>query len=85
MDTLFPLPTLARIEQLPTLPADRLLRPGWAAAIPALRAVTTPLQRAFDALTRQVDAIVKNAQLASQNLTQLRQVPFVKQGSSTVR
>jgi hypothetical protein len=29
---------------------NRLLRPGLAAALPALRAITTPLKRAFDTL-----------------------------------
>ena len=59
---------------------NRLLRPGLAAALPALRAVTTPLKRAFDALTAQIDRTIKEAQLAAQNLTHLRQVSFVKQG-----
>jgi len=31
---------------------NRLLRPGLAAALPALRAITTPLKRAFDTLGR---------------------------------
>ena len=59
---------------------NRLLRPGLAAALPALRAVATPLKRAFDTLTTQIDATIKAAQLATQNLTHLRQVSFVKQG-----
>jgi hypothetical protein len=59
---------------------NRLLRPGLAAALPALRAITTPLKRAFDTLSAQVDAMINHAQLATQNLTHLHQVPFVKQG-----
>jgi hypothetical protein len=59
---------------------NRLLRPGLAAALPALRAVTTPLKRAFDTLAAQIDTTIKHAQLAAQNLTHLRQVSFVKQG-----
>jgi hypothetical protein len=57
---------------------NRLLRPTLAAALPALRAVTTPLQRAFNTLTTQIDTTIKQAQLAAQNLTHLRQVAFVK-------
>ena len=52
---------------------NRLLRPGLAAALPALRAVTTPLQRAFNTLSVQIDATIKQAQLAAQNLTHPRQ------------
>ena len=59
---------------------NRLLRPGLAAALPALRAIATPLKRAFDTLTAQIDRTIKEAQLAAQNLTHLRQVSFVKQG-----
>lgn len=59
---------------------NRLLRPALAAALPALRAVTTPLQRAFNTLTTQIDTTIKQAQLAAQNLTRLRQVAFLKQG-----
>jgi hypothetical protein len=59
---------------------NRLLRPGLAAALPALGAVTTPLKRAFDVLAAQIDTMIKQAQLAPQNLTHLRQVAFVKQG-----
>ena len=58
---------------------NRLLRPGLAAALPTLRAVTTPLTRAFDALAAQIDTMTKRTQLAAQNLTHLRQVSFVKQ------
>ena len=59
---------------------NRLLRPGLAAALPLLRAIATPLKRAFDVLTAKIDAMINNAQLAAQNLTRLRQVSFVKQG-----
>jgi len=58
---------------------NRLLRPALAAALPTLRAVATPLQRAFNALTTQIDITIKQAQLAAQNLTHSRQVAFVKQ------
>ena len=58
---------------------NRILRPGLAAALPALRAVKTPLQRAFNALTTQIDTTIKQAQLTPQNLTHSRQVAFVKQ------
>jgi len=59
---------------------NRILRPGLAAALPALRAVKTPLQRAFNALTTQIDTTIKQAQLTPQNLTHLHQVPSLKQG-----
>jgi hypothetical protein len=59
---------------------NRLLRPGLAAALPALRAMTTPLKRAFDALNTQFDTMINQAHLAAKNLTHLRQVSFVKQG-----
>jgi hypothetical protein len=59
---------------------NRLLRPGLAAALPALRAVNNPLRRAFEALAAKIDAAINNAQLATQNLTHLRKVSFVKQG-----
>ena len=54
---------------------NRLLRPGIAAALPALRAIATPLKRAFDALATKIDAM-----LQEENLTHSRQVSFVKQG-----
>jgi hypothetical protein len=69
-----------RIALFFTRTYNRLLRPGLAAALPPLRAVTTPLQRAFNALTTQIDAIITEAKLAAQNLTHSRQVAFVKQG-----
>ena len=59
---------------------NRLLRPALAAALPALHAITTPLQRAFNVLATEIDTTIKQAQLAAQNLTHLRQVSFVKQG-----
>jgi hypothetical protein len=59
---------------------NRILRPGLAAALPMLRAVDTPLRRAFDALTAKIDAMIDDAQLGAKNLTHLRQVSFVKQG-----
>jgi hypothetical protein len=59
---------------------NRILRPGLAAALPELRAITSPLKRAFDALTAQVDALIHDASLAPQKLTHLHQVSFVKQG-----
>src|SRR6266480_6438860 len=57
-----------------------LLRPVLAAALPALRAISTPLKRAFEAIAAQIDTIINEAQLAEKNLTHLRQVSFVKQG-----
>jgi len=69
-----------RIALFFTRTYNRLLRPGLAAALPPLRAVATPLQRAFNALTTQIDAIIKDAKLAAQNLTHSRHVAFVKQG-----
>ena len=68
-----------RIALFFTRTYNRLLRPGLAAALPTLHAVTTPLKRAFNALGAQIDATIKQAQLASQNLTHSRQVAFVKQ------
>jgi hypothetical protein len=67
-----------RIALFFTRTYNRLLRPGLAAALPALRAVATPLKRAFNALSRQIDSTIKQAQLDAQNLTHLHQVPFVK-------
>jgi hypothetical protein len=69
-----------RIALFFTRTYNRLLRPGLAAALPALRAVTTSLQRAFDTLSTQIDAIIKKAKLAPQNLTHSRRPAFVKQG-----
>ena len=57
---------------------NRLLRPGLAEALPELRAIAAPLQRAFNALAVQIDAAIKHAHLA--NLTHLHQVSSVKQG-----
>ena len=59
---------------------NRLLRPTLAATIPTLGAVATPLQRAFDALTVEIDTTTRKAQMASQKLTHLPQVFSVKHG-----
>jgi len=59
---------------------NRLLRPGLAAALPTLRAITMPLKRAFDTLGAQIDAMINHAHLAPQNLTHLHQASFLKQG-----
>lgn len=69
-----------RIALFFTRAYNRILRPGLAAALPSLRAANSPLKRAFDALTGQIDAIVNQAQLAPQNLTHLRRASSVKQG-----
>ena len=58
---------------------NRILRPGLAAALPELRAITTPLKRAFDALSAQIEATLQDAFLSAQKLTHSRQVSFVKQ------
>jgi hypothetical protein len=68
-----------RIALFFTRTYNRLLRPSLAAALPALRAVASPLQRAFNTLVLQIDATIKQAKLATPNLTHLRQVSFVKQ------
>jgi len=52
---------------------NRLLRPGVAAALPAIRAIATPLKRAFDVLAAKIDAMIQDAQLAAENLTHSRQ------------
>ncbi len=44
---------------------NRLLRPGLAAAIPALRAADAPLKRAFDKIDAAVTASINQAQLAA--------------------
>jgi hypothetical protein len=59
---------------------NRLLRPGLAAALPNLRAITTPLKRAFDLLGAQIDTMISQTQLAPQNLTHSRRASFLKQG-----
>jgi hypothetical protein len=48
--------------------------------LPTLGAVATPLQRAFNALTVQIDTTIRKAQMASKNLTRLHQVPSIKHG-----
>jgi DNA-binding transcriptional ArsR family regulator len=69
-----------RIALFFTRTYNRLLRPGLADALPALRAIASPLQRAFDTLIGQLDAAIKQANLAPSNLTHLRHAPAVKQG-----
>jgi hypothetical protein len=59
---------------------NRLLRPGLAAALPTLRAITTPLKRAFDLLGVQIDTMINQTQLAPQNLTHPGQASSLKQG-----
>jgi hypothetical protein len=54
-----------RIALFFTRTYNRLLRPTLAAAIPTLGAVATPLQRAFNALTAQIDTTIRKAQMAS--------------------
>jgi hypothetical protein len=44
---------------------NRLLRPGLAAALPVLRAVATPLKRAFDLIDAQLGASIQHARLAA--------------------
>src|SRR5262249_50293857 len=44
---------------------NRLLRPGLAAVIPALRTVDAPLKRAFDKIDAQVSKWINQAQLAA--------------------
>jgi hypothetical protein len=56
-----------RIALFYTRTYNRLLRPVLAAALPTLGAVATPLQRAFNALTVQIDTTIRKAQMASQN------------------
>jgi DNA-binding HxlR family transcriptional regulator len=43
---------------------NRLLRPGLAAALPALRHINTPLKRAFDKINSQANLWINQAQLA---------------------
>lgn len=68
-----------RVALFLTRTYNRLLRPGLAAALPTLSSIPTPLHRAFDALTAQIDSAIKQAQLAPQNLTHSPQTAFVKQ------
>ena len=44
---------------------NRLLRPSLAAALPALRAVATPLRRAFNQIDAQLSASISQARLAA--------------------
>jgi hypothetical protein len=53
-----------RIALFFTRTYNRLLRPTLAAAVPTLGAVATPLQRAFNALTVQIDTTIQKAQMA---------------------
>ncbi len=69
-----------RIALFFTRTYNRLLRPTLAAALPTLGAIAIPLQRAFNALTVQIDTTIRKTQMASQNLTHLHQVPSVKHG-----
>src|SRR6202035_626910 len=69
-----------RIALFFTRTYNRLLRPTLAAALPALRAITSPLQRAFRVLTTQIDAAIQQVHLANPNLTRLRYAPVLKQG-----
>jgi hypothetical protein len=48
---------------------NRIMRPGLAAALPNLRTINAPLNKAFDKINASVNAWVNQAQLASQNLT----------------
>jgi hypothetical protein len=40
---------------------NRLLRPGWAAAAPALHSTSTALKRAFDNINDEIDACIRQA------------------------
>jgi hypothetical protein len=40
---------------------NRLLRPGWAAAVPALHSTSTALKRAFDNISDEIDACIRQA------------------------
>jgi hypothetical protein len=44
---------------------NRILRPGLAAALPALRPINAQLKRAFDKIDAQVNAWINQAQLAA--------------------
>ena len=44
---------------------NRILRPGLAAALPTLRAIQTPLKRAFDKIDANLTAWINQAQLAA--------------------
>jgi hypothetical protein len=69
-----------RIALFFTRTYNRLLRPALAAALPILDTLATPLQRAFNALTVQIDTTIRKAHMASQNLTHLHQMPSLKHG-----
>jgi hypothetical protein len=53
---------------------NRILRPGLAAALPALRSIDNPLKIAFIKIDEQITMWVSQAQLTTQNLTHLPQV-----------
>jgi hypothetical protein len=44
---------------------NRLLRPGLAAALPGLRAINTPLKRAFDKIDQHINTWSNQARLAA--------------------
>lgn len=50
---------------------NRLLRPGLAALLPALRAIANPVVTAFDTLNARIDAMVNQSQFAAQKLDTL--------------
>ena len=53
---------------------NRILRPGLAAALPALRSIDAPLKRTFNNIDAQINAWINQAQLTTKNLTHLPQV-----------
>ena len=53
---------------------NRILRPGLAAALPALRSIDNPLKLAFIKIDEQIKMWISQAQLTTQNLTHSRQV-----------
>jgi hypothetical protein len=60
-----------RIALFFTRTDNRILRPGLAAALPPLRAIATPLKRAFDALDAQIDTMINQANMAASKLDTL--------------
>ncbi len=58
---------------------NRILRPGLAAALPALRSIDAPLKRTFNNIDAQINAWINQAQLTTKNLTHLPQVSRLKQ------
>jgi len=53
---------------------NRILRPGLAAALPALRSIDNPLKLAFIKIDEHIKMWINQAQLTTQNLTHSRQV-----------